>query len=61
MAERTFGTGHNIALILSAQVLRINLILWDQRLLSSVPVLLVSPLGIIALQLVLVAGHAPLV
>ena len=60
-AEETFGAGRNIALILGAQVLGIDLVLWDRRLLSSVPVLLVSPLGIIALRLVLVVGHAPLV
>ena len=61
MAEETFGAGRNIALILGAQVLGIDLVLRDRRFLSSVPVLLVSPLGIIALRLVLVVGHAPLV
>ena len=60
-AEETFGAGHNIALILGAQVLGIDLVLRDRWLLSLVPVLLVSPLGIIALRLVLVVGHAPLV
>ena len=60
-AEETFGAGRNIALILGAQVLGIDLVLRDWRLLSSVPVLLISPLGIIALWLVLVVGHAPLV
>ena len=60
-AEETFGAGRNIALILGTQVLGIDLVLRDRRLLSLVPVLLVSPLGIIALRLVLVVGHAPLV
>ena len=60
-AEETFGAGCNIALILGAQVLGIDLVLQDQRLLSLVPMLLISPLGIIALQLVLVVGHAPLI
>ena len=59
--KRTFGTGRNIVLILGAQVLGVDLVLRDQRLLSSVPVLLVSPLGIIALRLVLVVGHASLI
>ena len=61
MAERTLGTGRSIALILSTQVLGINLVLWHRQGLSLVPVLLVSPLGIIALWLVLVVGHAPLI
>ena len=60
-AEETFGAGRNIALILSAQVLGIDLVLRDRWLLSLVPVLLVSPLGIIALRLVLVVGRAPLI